>query len=93
MKMVLVYKSGKAQGRGELRIDLEEPSGLKAQIANVSVHFEGNEKGHNVFIDLQMEFKLEGLYWFHVFLDDALWTSIPFRVKYSRVMSGPPSPP
>ena len=87
--LVLVYKSGKARGRHELTIKMEEPSGLKETAGSVSVHFEGDEKGQNVISDLQVLFKQEGLYWFHVYLDDTLWISIPFRVRYSRVTSGP----
>lgn len=91
MKLVLMMKSGKARGRHELKIVPEMPSGLTDSTAGMSIHFEGEDKGNNVVTDLNYTFTQEGLYWFHVYLEDEHLTSIPFRVKYSRVVTGPSS--
>ena len=92
MKLVLMLKSGKARGRYNLRIVPELPSGETKDPIIVSVHFEGEEKGQNVVSDLRFPFTQEGLYWFHVYLDEDKLTAIPFRVKYSRIVVGPSQP-
>lgn len=92
MNLVLLMKSGRATGRSEVTITPENPSGLRDNpFPPLSVHFAGEERGHNQIIRLNFEFKLEGLYWFHVYLDGEFWTSIPFRVRYSRQVVGTPS--
>ena len=88
MNLVLVTKSGKARGRHELNIIVENPSGLSEQIASSSIHFEGEDKGHNLITNINFGFEYEGLYWFHMHLDDEWWTSVPFRVRYNRVSTG-----
>jgi hypothetical protein len=86
--LVVMLKSGQAQGRRDLRIVPEYPSGETAPQVVQSVHFEGEEKGHNVILRLTFGFPLEGLYWFRIYIDDAALTAIPFRVKYNRSSVG-----
>jgi hypothetical protein len=88
LKLVLMMKSGQARGRHELVIKVEKPSGLKEDLGGISVHFEGEDKGHNIVTELNIAFTQEGLYWFHIYLEDDLWTSIPLRLKYSRITAG-----
>jgi hypothetical protein len=89
MKLVLMMKSGRATGRSEIVITPELPSGLKeTPMPPLSVHFTGEERGHNQIVNLNFEFKMEGLYWFHIHLDGEPWTSIPFRIRYSRQVLG-----
>jgi len=58
----------------------------------VTVHFEGEEKGHNVITRMALTFEHEGLYWFKVYLGEELLTAIPLRVRYNRIVTAP-SPP
>ncbi len=80
MKLVLMLKPGSARGRHELKIVPELPSGLSDTSTGMSVHFDGEDKGTNVVTDMHYTFTQEGLYWFHVFLEDEHLTSLPFRV-------------
>ena len=91
LTLVIMMKSGKARGRYDLRIVPEKPSGESDNPFEVTVHFEGEEKGHNVVANMGITFDLEGLYWFKVYLDEKPWTAIPLRVKYQRVTTGPQS--
>lgn len=82
MKLVLMLKFGRAQGRFAIRVMPELPTGEADDPVSINVHLTGEERGHNVVADLQYVFRMEGLYWFRVFLDDEPLTAIPLRVKY-----------
>jgi hypothetical protein len=84
LKLVLMLKSGEARGRSNLRIVPQVPTGETKDALDLTVHFEGDEKGHNIAANLNFGFEMEGLYWFHVYVDDHKLTSIPLRVKYDR---------
>jgi hypothetical protein len=88
LKLVIILRSGMARGRSMLKIVPEEPDGSSGKPLELSVHFDGEEKGANVVIDLRYRFKLEGLYWFDVYIDDQKINSIPLRIKYQRMISG-----
>lgn len=89
MKLVLMLKAGRARGRNEIKIVPELPSGETQQPIQFSVHFEGEDKGTNIIADVNYRFTMEGLHWFNVYLEEALLTKIPFRVRYLRVVTGP----
>ncbi len=95
-KLVLMFKSGRAQGRHELKLVPELPSGETESPATFTIHFEGEEKGQNIVIDFVFAFRFEGLYWFKVLIDEEQITALPVRVKYNRVVIPnlqPPVPP
>jgi len=88
LKLVLMLKSGAARGRHNLKIVPELPNGTTQPPTEVTVHFEGEEKGQNIVADMNFVFTLEGLYWFNVYLGETKLTSIPLRVKYNRLVVG-----
>jgi len=92
LNLILMLKSGKARGRNNLRIVPELPTGSSMDELTVTVHFEGEEKGHNVITRMALTFEHEGLYWFKVYLGEELLTAIPLRVRYNRIVTAP-SPP
>jgi len=92
LKLVLMLKSGRARGRSELKIVPELPSGQKGNPFTLSAQFEGEERGHNVVMDIQFPFTMEGLHWFDVYVDNALLTRVPLRVIYQRIATGPLPP-
>lgn len=87
-KLALMLKAGEAIGRYQLVLKLEEPAGTYQQIGSTSIHFEGGEKGFNLISDLSLGLKQEGIHWLHVYLDNDKLTSVPFRVRYQRVITG-----
>ncbi len=91
VKLVLMLKSGKAEGRHEVKLVPELPTGETETAGVYPAHFEGAEKGQNIIVQFAYAFKYEGLYWFKVYVDDEKITSIPLRVRYNRVVI--PSPP
>jgi len=90
---VISLTSGQSRGRHEVKIEPEEPSGLKKKPFLATVQMEGEDRGANVVLNMQYTFEMEGLYWFYVYLDDTLLTKMPFRVMYARVSTGPQRPP
>jgi len=87
-KLVIMLKSGMARGPHEVKIEPVLPSGEVKPPVLFTVHFEGEERGANLIVDFPYTYRLEGLYWFNVYVDDELITRIPFRVKYVRTVTG-----
>lgn len=85
LTVVVVLKSGSALGRNNVRITLDGPSGLPVgPEISLPVHFEGDERGSNLVLNLGFQAEDEGLYWFNVELEPqgVLLTRIPLRVIY-----------
>ena len=90
LKAFISLTSGEARGSHEVKIELEEPSGLRKPSMASTVLFEGEDKGVNLVLDMASTFQHQGLYWFNIYLDDRLLTKMPLRVIYSRVTHGSP---
>lgn len=90
MRAFISLTSGEARGSHEVKIELEEPSGLRKPLTTSTMLFEGEDKGVNLVLNMALTFQYQGLYWFHVYMDDRLLTKMPLRVIYSRMTHGPP---
>jgi hypothetical protein len=88
LKLVVMLKSGNAQGRSDVHIVPELPSAERQQEMVLSAQFQGEEQGVNLVVNLNFTFTLEGVHWFHVYIDDAKITSIPLRIRYQRMALG-----
>ena len=88
---VITLKSGRARGGVQVEIEPEMPSGLKMPRNTMTAQMEGNERGQNLIMNIQMRFDEPGVYWFSVYVDKRLITRMPLTVQYSRV-SGPAPP-
>lgn len=90
---LIALKSGEARGRHSLKVRPEQPGGIQLPAIDLPVYFEGEERGHNVLLDLSIQAHLEGLYWIDVILNEVtLLTRIPLRVVYQPQRFGPPPP-
>lgn len=89
---LVILKSGGSRGTVQVKIDMEEPSGLTTPGPSMSALMEGEDRGQNLVMGMQMTFKETGLYWFNVYVDDQLITKMPFRVVYTRIAAPPRSP-
>ena len=87
IKLVVMLKSGSTSGPRELKIIPELPSGETKKPYMHTIQLESEEHGVNHIINMLFTFTLEGLYWFNVYLDEALLTRIPLRLKYSRIVT------
>lgn len=76
------FKSGRARGRHILRIRPETPSANRLAEVSLPLQFEGEDRGVQSGMQIRLQAEEEGLYWFDVFLDDALITRMPLRIVY-----------
>jgi hypothetical protein len=90
MTAVIMFTSGMARGRHDVRLEREAPNGTRNSIYSASVHLEGENKGHNLILNLAERFDFEGIYWYDVFVENQLMTRMPFQVIYSRQSAGRP---
>ena len=86
--LALGFKAGIARGKYAVSVRGETPSGEVLPEVTMSVLFEGEERGVNVFMNLNFQAKEEGLFWFDVLLEGALVTRVPLRVLYQRLTQG-----
>ncbi len=84
---VVMMKADDAQGRHPVTIRIQQPSGTYLEDKTVDVMFEGNDRGVNLVLNIQVP-AIEGLYWFEVYINDTLVTRAPLRVMYQRIPSG-----
>lgn len=84
LTLFISLKSGKARGKSAVKIALEQPSGIKRPPQELPILFEGEDRGVNLILPFKMKPDPEGLYWFHVSLEDEFLTRIPLRVIRQR---------
>ena len=82
---LIALKSGSAKGRHTVKWINETPSGVRLPEQLLPVLFEGDDRGVNLVLNINMVVDQEGVYWFEVPLEDQLLTRIPLRILYQRV--------
>jgi hypothetical protein len=85
--LVVCLKADDARGRHPVSVEVQLPSGATLPPQTVDVMFEGEERGVNLILNIQVE-AMEGLYWFDVSVNSQLLTRVPLRLMYQRVPSG-----
>lgn len=78
-------KSGNARGRYSIKWRTETPSGIALPEQLLPALFEGEDRGVNLILALNIIVDQEGVYWFNMLLEDQLLTRIPLRVLYQRI--------
>ncbi len=91
--LVLTFKSGEAHGTYQIKITPELPSGIKLPSFTLPAHFEGRNRGVQLILNLQMQIREPGLYWFWVHFEDQFVTKVPVEVIYSRYSISPAGSP
>lgn len=82
---LISFKSGSARGRYIVKWRTETPSGNRLPEQLLPILFEGDDRGVNLILSLNMIAEQEGVYWFEVLLEEQLFTRIPLRVLYQRI--------
>ena len=85
LSVFMSFKSGNAKGRRTVKWRTETPSGIKLPEQIFPALFEGEDRGVNLILALNLIVDQEGVYWFDVLLEDELLTRIPLRVLYQRI--------
>ena len=86
--MIITLKSGRAKGRHDLTIRGELPSGEALPPTTLTVQLEGEGRGTVLASKMDLEFTIEGLYWFSVDFDGQMITRLPLTVRYARLATG-----
>jgi hypothetical protein len=89
--LVLSFKSGKAYGSVEVKIEPELPSGLRKSPIILNPHFEGGNRGANIVTRINMQLEMPGVYWFRIYVANQVVTQVPVEVLYQRLVTPPPS--
>lgn len=90
--LVLLFNSGTYVGKAAIAVTVQGPDGLRKPVHGAEHYFEGAERGVNFIIQMKFTFKIEGLYWFEIYVNDQPVTRVPLRVMYSRVTRTLPPP-
>lgn len=88
LNLVLILKPGRARGRTEILVTPELPSGEAGPPMTLPMRFDGETRGTNVIGKIDMEWTMEGLYWFNVTISGQLLTRLPVEIRYSRQVTG-----
>jgi hypothetical protein len=81
--LAVTVRAGAALGKHKLSIRMQTPQGSYLESHDYDMDFEKPESGINVVVQLRMQLKNQGLYWFEVLVDDTLATVVPLRVNYA----------
>lgn len=88
LTFLISLKSGRARGRHNIALAMEDPSGKKKKLFAQSLQLEGEHRGANWIIQANVNFSMEGLYWFDVSLEDEILTRMPFKLEFQLVSPG-----
>jgi hypothetical protein len=86
--IVIVLKSGEMKGKFKMTIVPETPSRKRLPGPELTILFEGEERGVATVLPVGIVAEEEGLYWFDVMLEGDLLTRIPLRVMYQKIQPG-----
>jgi hypothetical protein len=81
----IALKSGSATGNRTLKWMLETPSGTKTPEQLIPILLEGEDRGVNLVLNLNIQVEQEGLHWFTLLLEDQFLTRIPLRIFYQWI--------
>lgn len=86
--LFLSFKSGSAKGNYEAGVVLVNPTGEEEQRITIPFFCEGEERGNNIRVVLNLSIKRPGLYWFNIYLADQVITRVPLRVIHMKTAQG-----
>lgn len=86
--LYLSFKSGSAKGNYEAGVVFVNPEGEEEQRMTIPFFCEGEERGNNIRVALNLSIKRPGLYWFNIFLADQMITRVPLRVIHMKTAQG-----
>jgi uncharacterized protein DUF6941 len=88
--MFVSFKAGSAKGQRVVTITSASPDGSTlTHDVTQAITFDGKgETGNFLSVQMSLLFRMEGLHWFHVYMDNKPITSVPFRVFLRKVTSG-----
>src|SRR5258708_8732696 len=96
LNALLAFKSGPFVGTKTIKIILKNPDGKIANTTQPQSYpaiFKGREHGANLIVSMDIVTDKSGDYAIDVFLDDEMFTQIPFKVTIKRMIPDEPQLP
>jgi hypothetical protein len=87
-QLVVILRSGIFKGVLPIHIVLTSPNNDILGESFTDVFLEGDDRGANLVSPFQLAVREHGLYWISVYGGDQLFTRVPFRVVYQRIVQG-----
>jgi len=83
--LVVLLRGGRAKGRDQVILTLEQPSGQRSHLGTFPVVFEPEERGTQLNVNLRLDIEQEGLHWIDLELQSArrLLSRVPLRALYA----------
>ena len=88
LTLVLGIRAGRSQGRHDVTITPQLPSGLTMPPITMAVQMEGQGRGVNLVAPMDIPYTMEGLHWFNIGFDGLLLTRVSVEVIYTRLTTG-----
>lgn len=85
--LAISLKADFMRQKARVRVQPVAPNNSEMGAFEMPVLFEGDERGVQIVLALQLNLPEEGLYWFNVFVDDQMVTRVPLRLIYQQVAS------
>jgi len=87
MVLLIIFKSGDASGKHELKIRPISPSGKELAAFTFPFTLAGGEHSANIIIRYALKAEEAGLYWFDVMIGDKLFNRMSMNLVYERTQA------
>jgi hypothetical protein len=79
--LLVSLKSGDFEGKGVLKVSIQTPSGkINPMPQDFPLLFKGGHHGQNVIVNIGVESKMEGVYWFLIDWNGELLARTPLKL-------------
>jgi hypothetical protein len=85
--LLIIFKSGDASGKHELKIRPISPSGKELISFTFPFTLAGGERSANIIINYTLKAEEAGLYWFDVMIGDKFFTKMSMNLVYERTQA------
>jgi hypothetical protein len=85
LNLAIILKAGSLRSKYKLHVKPIAPNGKELATVSTSILLEGEDRGVNIILDVNLPVQEEGLYWFEIFFEEMLLTRIPLRIVYQRL--------
>jgi len=89
LTMALILKSGEMKGPYNIKVRCNSPSGVQTTGHDISIYFEGDDRGIQTVFPMFLLAIESGIYWFDVLLEDVVLTRVSLRVLYQQLPMQP----
>ena len=85
--LYVCFKTGSADGKKNMRIDITGPDGKRRKLGDTEIEFDqanGPQGGITTYMPIYLRLGVEGVYIIDLRLDGKRFTRLPFHVRYQQ---------